>query len=171
MIPTKEEINTRFGNAGNSHNPVFEDVIGDLITAGLYTSALEFVPTNTGDASADKQIDKIKKESVFNFKNPDGDIGSVSLDVLVHAITKNVIKGFRDGFTQLGISKDGASNVSYSINEAELALVSNIGLKTALDVNQALFVLAQEIAVLKRAVNNQVPNGAAINPNLRKLDL
>lgn len=164
-MPNKEDINTRFGNAGNTHNPVFEDVIGDLITSGLYTSELEFKTTGNAD------IDKIKKESVFNFKNPDGDIGSVSLDVLVHAITKNVIKGFRDGFTQLGISKDGASNVSYSINEAELALVSNIGLKTALDVNQALFVLAQEIAVLKRAVNNQVPNGAAINPNLRKLDL
>jgi len=163
------DINTRFDNAGNKHNPVFEDIISDLIDAGLYTSALEF--KTTGPTTEDKEIDKIKKDTVFNFKNPDGEVGSVSIDVLVHAISVNVLKGLRDGFTQIGIPKDGASNISYIANPNETTAVSNIALEGIKDVNQAIYVLAQEISLLKKAANIQVPSGLPIYPNIRKLNL
>lgn len=166
----ENDINERFGNSGNVHNPIFKDTIKDLIKYGLYNPEYFYLSGTAPFTAEELAIRDIKQKTVFCYTNPDGDKGSVSMDVLVHAITKNVLLGLQKGFEQLGNTKDAASNISYSTLDTQKPTLTSLSLSSATDVNQAIYVLAQEIANIKSSLGIVVPV-AFPSPNTNKLSL
>lgn len=165
-------VNTEYGNTGNLANPVFKDIIDNLEAGGIYTSALGIRTTSADNPAL---------PYVATFKNVDGnDNKAVALDVISDAISRAIIKGYRDGFTQASLPKDGASSISFSlIDPADVTLAQGTPLVMAKDVNKALVALAAEVTALKTALATLVGNPqfgmtpiAAINPiNANKLSL
>lgn len=166
----ENDINERFGNSGNVHNPIFKDTIKDLMAAGLYNVDY-FYLSGTPFTKEEIAIRDIQEKTVFCYTNPDGDPGSVSMDVLVHAITKNVLLGLQKGFNQMNKTKDAASNISYSTLDTQKLTLTNLSLSNAKDVNQAIYILAQEISNIKNTLGVVDPTAFPTPTNPNKLSL
>lgn len=163
-------VNTAYGNTGNLVNPIFKDIVDNLETGGIYTSALG-IRTSANPAY----------EYVVTFKNANNVSNkAVALDVISDSISRAVLKGYRDGFTQGLIARDAASNINFSlIDPTDIALCVGTPLGMATDVNKALVALAAEITMLKTSLGTLMSNPqfgltplATINPiNANKLSL
>lgn len=161
-------VNLAYGNVLNKYNPIFTDMIDKLETAGIYTSAL-----------GDRTVANPAYQYVATYKNAAGTIGAVALDVICDAISRAILEGYRDGFSQGILTKDGASNVSFGLDPVDATLCVGTNLSSVKDVNKALVALAAEITTLKTALGSVLANPqlgltpqAVINPiNTNKLTL
>lgn len=144
MMSEADKVNKRYFPT-IVKNPIFKNVIADLVTAGLYTSALHEVT-----APAFK--------SIGTYKNGDHAPNSaVPLDVIIDTITRNVLKGLRDGFN----GKDAASNIS---------LDSNIGtgvidIPGCDNVHAAIEMITIELMAIKTALSSVTAGSFLITPN------
>lgn len=133
-----ETINSDYGNVNNMFNPVLKDILDNLNELGLLDD-LE-VARNSEEAS------------IKTYKNlVDGK--AAALEIIVDCISRGLMKSYRDGFVQGQLSSDGASNVSFKTTPLEnLALVGSIEFTTTDNTHQAIYQLAQEIALIKNSV-------------------
>lgn len=116
-------------------NPVYREAISNLITAGLYTNALE----------SSKAVDPKTDGNVLQYKNGNNTPKSaVPLEVIVDAITKGLLVGLRDGLTG---SVDSAVNISFENTS------KNINLDSIDNVHSAIITLANEIALMRTALS------------------
>lgn len=126
-------------------NPIFEGIISDLITAGLYTSAL-YVSSSPAF------------KSIGTYKNGDHESNSaVPLDVIIDTITRNVLKGLRDGFN----GKDAASNISLDSNVG----TGVIDIPGCDNVHAAIELLTLELMAVKTALSTATGGTFLITPN------
>jgi hypothetical protein len=146
-------VNARYGNAGNLINPVLENTINSLIALKLYGENLmvEAAPGLSKEEQA-------KVDNLLTFKSPAGE-DVVALDVLVDCITRNILKSLQNGFTQNGLSKDAATNINIS-----LPTLPNLNTGLVDNVHDAIWILCQEIATIKSAMNSNAPIGI-VDPN------
>lgn len=146
-------INSRYGNTGNLINPILENTINSLIKLKLYSENL-MVEAGPGLS----QLEQAKVDNLLTFKSPAGE-DVVALDVLVDCITRNILKSLQNGFAQNGIEKDAATNINIS-----LPFLTNINTSLVDNVHDAIWILCQEIATIKTAMNSNAPIGIP-NPN------
>lgn len=110
-------------------NPVFTRIISDLIDSQLYTSNLSSLHPS--------------KEEILQYKSQDN-VEASALDVIADSISREIIKGFKEGFSDI---QDGASNVNYSSINATAAPLTSMG--TVDNVNDAISCLTAEVQLLK----------------------
>jgi hypothetical protein len=141
-------INARYGNGGNLINPILESTINSMIKLNLYGENL-MVEKGIGLS----QEEQAKVDNLLVFKSPAGE-DVVALDVLVDCITRNILKSLQSGFNQNGIKKDTATNLNIS-----LPTLTNINTLSMTNVHDAIWILCQELATIKTAMNSNAPIG------------
>lgn len=145
-----DSVNTTYGNTGDSLNPVFRDIIVLLEEAKLYMSAL-------GDRTSLNPA----APYIELYNNPTSkDNKGVALDVISDAISRAILKGYRDGFAQANVSKDGASNISFSALASDKFTTLGTDISNSTDVHQAIIMLCAEITALKTLLASIVGNSA-----------
>ncbi len=109
-------------------NPLFSKIIEDMIDSSLYNGFQTSMSPG--------------KEHVIAYNN------KTALDVISDSISREIVKGFRDGF---GDNFDGASNVSYSNPSQNNMPLTSIG---AVDnTNDAITCLASEVQLIKQTLS------------------
>lgn len=119
-------------------NPVYKEVITNLVDSGLYTSALATGPAV--NPAFDGNI--LQYTNGLNVPN-----AAVPLEVLVDAVTKAVLKGYRDGFAG---SIDSAVNINFTNTSLNPNLVDSDNL------HNAVVKLANEVNLLRTALESLV---------------
>lgn len=151
MSDLSENVNTRFGNGANT-NPFFKTIVEILEDGGLYNNNLS--------ASIDElnTMNAQQKEQVYSFTNLNGIKQCVSIDVLIDAISRGLMKKLQSPNGLIDTSNpsiqcsDAASNLSYKATLDESTTYHpNISLNLCTNIHQAISVLAQEISKLKSA--------------------
>lgn len=133
-----ETINSDYGNFNNMFNPVLKDILDNLNELGMLDD-LE-VARNSEEAS------------IKTYKNLVGG-KAAALEIIIDCISRGLMKSYRDGFVQGILSSDGASNISFKTTPLEnLALAGAIEFTTTDNTHQAIYQLAQEIALIKNGL-------------------
>lgn len=142
-----EAINTSYGNTGNSENPVFLKALSILESSELLSEYLvPGSPARTFPLPGGIDI----------YKNPSGG-PAIALEVIVDAISRAILKGYQDGFTQgaLSIKSDGASNINFKIeDDVQLTEDPTKLLIDSGNVHEAIVKLGLEIAQIKTALQS-----------------
>lgn len=141
-------VNTRYGNVGNLINPILESTINSMIKLKLYGENL-MIEKGIGLS----QKEQAMVDNLLVFKSPAGE-DVVALDVLVDCITRNILKSLQSGYIQNGIKKDTATNLNIS-----LPTLTNINTLSMTNVHDAIWILCQELATIKTAMNSNAPIG------------
>jgi hypothetical protein len=131
-----------------NENPIFQNVIQELISKNLYTSALY-------DPASPALLEVATCKNGNNIPST-----AVPLDVLVDIVTRNVLRGLRDGFIQtvLGapVPKDASSNINFRSTIGTGPGAINLGACT--NVREAIETLTVELMGVKSALGIVVPN-------------
>ena len=143
-------VNTNYGNSLNYNNPIFKDIISNLISSGLFNDNLAIgsdarlgvLNENTGNLEGSIQT--------FNNLN-DTQNTAIALEVIVDSISRAILKAYQEGFDQ-ALKSDGASNIGYSETSSETNANVGLSLNTATNVHEALNILAREIVVIKSSL-------------------
>lgn len=138
-----EDINTLYGNSGNIPNPVFKDIISKLIDADLYTDA--FSPDNIS-------VENTARNFLSNYKNADGTVNAVPIEVLVDVVSRAIIQGYKSGFTQGLLSIDGSSGIGFQLLPNEAATTNQTNIAACTNSHEAFVLLASEITAIKTAL-------------------
>lgn len=135
-----ETINSDYGNFNNMYNPILKDILDNLGEFGF----LDNLSIARNDTSG----------SIKTYKNLEGTQNkSAALEIIIDCISRGLMKSYRDGFVQGSLQSDGASNISFKANSAEnIALVGAIDFTTTDNAHQAIYQLAQEIALIKNGL-------------------
>jgi hypothetical protein len=141
MPVSSERVVRRF--AGPSPiNPVYKSCIENLVSSGLYTSALDY-----GDA-----VNPSNEHNILQYKNGLGvPKSAVPLEVLVDSITKAILTNIRDG---LAGSVDSAVNINFENTSVDK------NLDTINNLHSAIVCLANEIATIRTTLAALLPEPA-----------
>lgn len=120
----------------NAKNPVYGDIIKNLVSSGLYSDFL---------APGSKAVDSTVEGNILQYKNGASvENTAVALEVLADGISKAILKQLRDGFAG---SFDSAINVNLSASDCVNASISADN-----NVHAALIKLANEVSILHTTV-------------------
>ena len=143
-MANSEYINAHYGNGTNIPNPIFKQAISLLIDSGLYSDYLD--PEN---------LNNVGRESLAKYNNVSGNKNAIPLEVLVDMISRAIMIGYRDGFSQAGLPIDGASGIGFTPLEA--TAFTNLDIIQTTNVHEAIILLAGEINAIKMAIQAVVP--------------
>lgn len=149
-IPNAEFVNTNYGNSLNYNNPIFKNIISNLISSGLFGENL----ANGSDA----RLGILNPETntleggIQTYTNVNGDPSTaIALEVIVDCISRAIIKGYQEGFSQV-IPSDGSSNINFKEDVLEMPFTIGLDLQSSKNVHEAILVLAREISQIKIAL-------------------
>lgn len=129
---SKETVTSRYWPT-LVQNPVFKDIIGGLIDAGLYTSAL-YSPASPALTGAG---------SIMTYSNGEGwNNSAVALDVIVDIISRSILKNLENGF-------DGTANTAANINYTGVTPNVSVNLASCTNVSEAINLIGLELAAIK----------------------
>lgn len=149
MMSNGDLVDTRYWGLGTNKNPIFKAAVDALIDAKLYTSALY-------DPTSEALI------HIQSYTNGNGTTSAaVALDVIVDAVTRAVLKGLRDGFTQDDIPKDAATNINFSSTIG----AGTLNIPACKNVREAIDTLAIEVTAIKTMLSTLSSGSFLITPN------
>jgi hypothetical protein len=133
------DINSDYGNVNDMYNPILKDILSELDSFGMLDN-LEVAR-------------KSETDSIKIFKNLDGKKNKAApLEIIIDCISRGLMKSYLEGFEQ-GLSSDGASNISFKLYPEEFAPLNGaISFEVTNNTHQAIFQLAQEIALIKNGI-------------------
>jgi hypothetical protein len=151
-----EAINSQ-NNISNIPNPVFLQALQILESSGLLNE-------NLAIGSPARKLD-VASGGIQEYSSPNGTpTASVALETIVDAISRAVLIGFQQGFSQGVLQSDGCANISFVVNPAtELLLLNQVGLPATTNVHEALIVLGQELNLIKNGLSSL---GVVIPPQI-----
>lgn len=148
-----EKVNVSYGNVGNLENPVFLQALSILEKSGLLSSDL--LP---GSPARPYPL----QGGIDTFKNPSGG-PAIALEVIVDAVSRAILKGYQDGFSQgvgaASIKSDGASNINFKIEDEnvlteDLTKIFTSDGNVVENVHEAIVKLGLEIAQIKTGLQS-----------------
>ena len=109
-----ELVNSNFGNSLNYNNPVFKEIISNLISSGLFNDNLAIGSQARIPGDSSIQIYNNLADSPENVNR------AIALEVIVDSISRAILKGYQEGFVQgASTTFDGASNIGYKASSKE----------------------------------------------------
>lgn len=173
MSVLSKNINSNYGNFGNIHNPVFEDAISILIDRGLLTNDLD---PNTSIARTFVDPNTKIPNNIQNYKNAEGQPSkAIGVEVMVDAILKAILLGYKNGFKQGIVEKDAATNINFKTQALlEDPILLTLNLNQTKNVHEAIVLLALEINQIKAGLTSlgvNIPNSVVIPSTANELTL
>lgn len=164
-----EKINSEYGNVGNFQNPILENILKNLDELGL----LQYM--ENARYPKDPNGNSLDEYSIKKYDNLNGSGNSASaLEIMIDAISRGILKGLQEGFTQnipgvlVPIDSDGSSNIGFKSSIQENALLQKVNLSTCTNTHEAILVLAQELNLIKLGILGlgvDIPNQLPIPSN------
>lgn len=136
-----EDINSDYGNVNDVYNPILKNILINLDEFGMLDNlTIARNPPTSG--------------SIKTYKNLDGTPNqAAALEIIIDCISRGLMESYRDGFIQGSSTSDGASNISFKTTTAEnIPLVGSISFESTDNTHQAIYQLAQEIALIKNGL-------------------
>lgn len=164
-----EQINSEYGNVGNFQNPILENILKNLDELGM----LQYM--ENARYPKDPNGNSLDEYSIKKFENLNGSGNSASaLELMIDAISRGILKGLQEGFTQtipgvsIPIDSDGSSNISFESSIPENLLLQKVNLSTCTNTHEAIVLLAQELNQIKLGLLGlgvNIPNQITIPSN------
>jgi hypothetical protein len=135
-----DEINSDYGNFNDIYNPILRNILTNLDEFGMLDNLSVARSSTSG--------------SIKTYKNLDGeDNQAAALEIIIDCISRGLMESYQKGFVQGSSISDGASNISFKTTVDEnVPLVGSVSFETTNNTHQAIYQLAQEIALIKNGL-------------------